>query len=981
MATPAIQFEPGAVEAEVRTTLRTLLEELGSPAAETLAQPGTLIAELHLERDLGLGSLERVELLLRLGRTFQTQLPDRILAEAETVGDVVAAVLAQVNGRVEAAEAAAEQAGTEAATELAPSARALPWPVLPARGLRTLRHPEEAETLLEVLWYRGTRPETAAAPHLYLYEEGGPEASSYAARVISNGELLARAAAVALSLQQRRLRAGDRVALMLPTSADFFFCFFGVLLAGGIPVPIYPPFRADRLEEYAARQAAILRNAEVRWLISFDRAARIARLLRPRVPSLEAVLTAAQLTAQTAGATAVAPVRAVRGEDLAFLQYTSGSTGHPKGVMLTHANLLANLRAICETVGLRPDDVGVSWLPLYHDMGLIGTWLLPLYAGIPTVVMSPLAFLTRPARWLWALHHHRGTLTAAPNFAFELCARKVEDRELAGLDLRHVRAALNGAEPVHPETLCRFTERFAPYGWRHEMHLPVYGLAEATLAVTIPLLGRPPLLDSIERDTFQRTGRAVPAADATRASDVQTLVSCGRPIPRHEVRIVDDQGQELPERTEGRLWFRGPSATQGYFRNPSDTRELVRDGGWLDSGDRAYRVGEEIFITGRAKDVIIKAGRNIAPQEIEELVGEVSGVRPGCVVAFGIPDERSGTERLVITAEVRPESLHQRAQLAARISHRVAEALGLPPDHIELLPPQTIPKTSSGKLRRSETRQLYLSGRLVAGRPPVWWQVLRLTLSSAARATLRTARQALVRLYGVYALLMFVFWLLPTWAVMRLLPTRRAVVLFTSRLSRLYFRLVGIPIRRHGFEHLQRHPNSVLVANHTSYFDVLVLMAALPVEFRFVSKIEVASMPLIGDFLRRRGDFAFDRGDRQQRLRQAEEVERSLRAGDCVLVFPEGTFTPHDGVRPFQLGAFKAAVATGRPILPVALRGVREILRDETLLPRPGSVAITILPPIFPEPGADPREHWREIIRLRDQTRTSLAPHTGEPLL
>ncbi len=980
MATPAIRFEPGAVEAEVRATLRTLLEELGSPTAETLAQPGTPVSELHLERDLGLGSLERVELLLRLGQAFQTHLPERTLADAETVGDVVATVLAQVNGRTEAAESAAEQAGTEAAAELAPPARALPWPVLPARGILTLRPPEQAETLLEVLWHRGTQPATAAAPHLYLYEEGGPEASSHAARVIPNGELLSQAAAVALSLQQRRLRAGDRVALMLPTSADFFFCFLGVMLAGGIPVPIYPPFRADRIEEYAARQAAILRNAEVRWLITFARAARLAHLLKPRVPSLEAVLTATQLTARTADATAVAPVRAVRGEDLAFLQYTSGSTGHPKGVMLTHANLLANIRAICEAVGLRPDDVGVSWLPLYHDMGLIGTWLLPLYAGIPTVVMSPLAFLTRPARWLWALHHHRGTLTAAPNFAFELCARKLDDCELAGLDLRHVRAALNGAEPVHPETLRRFTERFAPYGWRHEMHLPVYGLAEATLAVTIPPLGRQPVLDRIERDTFQRTGRAVPAASNSTAR-VLTWVSCGRPIPQHEVRIVDDHGQELPERIEGRLWFRGPSATQGYFRNLSATLEIVREGGWLDSGDRAYRVGEEIFITGRAKDVIIKAGRNITPQEIEGLVGEVPGVRPGCVVAFGIPDERAGTERLVIAAEVRPEHLHQRAQLAARISHRVAEALGLPPDHIELLPPQTIPKTSSGKLRRSETKRLYLSGRLEAARPPVWWQVARLTLSGAARATLRAARQALVRLYGIYALLMFVLWLLPTWAVMRLLPTRRAVVLFTSRLSRLYFRLVGIPIRLHGFEHLQRHPNSVLVANHTSYFDVLVLMAALPVEFRFVSKIEVASMPLIGDFLRRRGDFAFDRSDRQQRLRQAEEVERSLRAGDSVLVFPEGTFTPHDGVRPFQLGAFKAAVATGRPILPVALRGVRAILRDETILPRPGAVTVTILPPIFPEPSADPREHWREIIRLRDQTRTSLAPHTGEPLL
>ncbi len=982
MATPTIQFDRSAVEAEVRTALRVLLEELGSPTTDILAQPGTRVAELHLERDLGLGSLERVELLLRLGRTFSTHLPDQVVAEADTVGDVVTAVLTQLNGRA-AAGAAAENAGGGAATERGPAparSRALPWPVIPSRGIRNLRSVEEAETLLEVLWHRGTHPETAAAPHVFLYEEGGPDAAAALAQVINNAELLARAASVAQALQQRKLRADDRVALMLPTSADFFPCFLGAMLAGGIPVPIYPPFRPDRIEEYAGRQAAILRNAEARFLITFGRAARVARLLKPRVRSLEAVLTANQLTPQTTNPADVAPVRPVRGDDLAFLQYTSGSTGDPKGVMLTQANLLANIRAICEAVGVRREDVGVSWLPLYHDMGLIGTWLLPLYAGIPTVVMSPLAFLTRPERWLWALHHHRGTLTAAPNFAFELCAQKIDDRDIVGLDLRHVRAALNGAEPVNAATLQRFTQRFSACGWRHEMHSPVYGLAEATLAVTIPPPGRAPKVDLVERETFQRSGRAVPVEASTNRS-AQSFVSCGRVIPRHEIKIVDEYGREVPERTEGQLWFRGPSATQGYFRNLAATLEIAREGGWIDTGDRAYRVGDEIFVTGRAKDIIIKAGRNLTPQEVEELASEVAGVRKGCVVAFGVADERRGTERLIIVAEVRPEHLGARAQLAARISQRVAEALGLPPDHVELLPPQTIPKTSSGKLRRNETKRLYQQGKLAAARPPVWRQVARLAVSGAVGSAGRVVKRALVKLYGVSALALFAAWLLPTWAVMMLLPTRRAVVRFTSRLSRFYFWLAGIPIRISGYEHLQRHPNSVVVANHTSYFDVLLLMAALPMEFRFVSKIEVASMPLIGSFLRRRGDFAFDRSDRQQRLRQAEEVERSLEAGDCVLVFPEGTFTPHEGVRPFQLGAFKAAVSTGRPIVPLALRGVREILRDGTILPRPGFITITILPPIFPEAGGDPRENWREMVRLRDQTRTAIAPHTGEPLV
>src|SRR5207302_341711 len=226
------------------------------------------------------------------------------------------------------------------------------------------------------------------------------------------GELYSTGQRCAAELARRGVPAGGRVALMLPTSRAFFVSYAGILLAGAIPVPIYPPFRADRIEEYAARQSAILNNAEV-----------------------------------------------------CLLQYTSGSTGDPKGVMLTHANLLANIRAIGEAVQLGPDDVGISWLPLYHDMGLIGAWLTPLYFGAPLAVMSPLAFLTRPERWLQAFHKHRGTIAAAPNFAYELCVRKIADKDIKGVDLSSWRAALNGAEPVNPETLERFRERFAGYGF------------------------------------------------------------------------------------------------------------------------------------------------------------------------------------------------------------------------------------------------------------------------------------------------------------------------------------------------------------------------------------------------------------------------------------------------------------------------------------------------------------------------------------
>ena len=372
---------------------------------------------------------------------------------------------------------------------------------------------------------------------------------------------------------------------MLPTCREFFLTFAGVLLAGGVPVPIYPPVRADRIAEYAERQSAILRNAEARLLVTFREAARrpsccgrgcrrCAASSRRRSCRLRAALCAADSRkacriAQDAASRNARLDRRTGANDLALLQYTSGSTGDPKGVMLTHANLLANVRAIGEALAVRADDVGVSWLPLYHDMGLIGAWLMPLYFGLPVVVLSPLAFLTRPERWLWALEQHRGTLTAAPNFAYELAARKSRRQRHRRAGPERVRAMLNGAEPVNAETLDRFATRFARYGLRREALMPVYGLAEASLAVTVPPLGRGPRVDRVAREPFEREGRAVPAATGCGIGEndagVLSFVSVGRPVPKHEVRIVDARGAKPAERVEGKLWFRGPSTTQRLF--------------------------------------------------------------------------------------------------------------------------------------------------------------------------------------------------------------------------------------------------------------------------------------------------------------------------------------------------------------------------------------------------------------------------------
>ena len=461
VATPITQLDGSAVRERVLDVIRGLLEELGSQGALPM-----LRGDSQLDRDLGLGSLERVELLTRLEEAFGLRLPDRVAAEANTPEDFARAVLAApaTNGdQVEAESAARVSVGAEKLRREA------------AEDTGVLA----AETLIDVFRYRATHDADRA--HLLITEDtDGPERS----RTLTFAELYAAGQRCAAELARRGVPAGGRVALMLPTSRAFFVSYAGILLAGAIPVPIYPPFRADRIEEYASRQSAILNNAEVCLMLTFRRAEAVAKLLKPRVRSLTGVADAEKLIEAADKAPPPAPgalplhltgSRARKASDIALLQYTSGSTGDPKGVVLTHANLLANMRGVGEAVQLSPDDVGVSWLPLYHDMGLIGAWLTLHYFGIPLAVMSPLSFLTRPERWLQAFHKHRGTVAAAPNFAYELCVRKIADKDIQGIDLSCWRAALNGAEPVNPETLERFATRFAAYGFRREALLPVYG--------------------------------------------------------------------------------------------------------------------------------------------------------------------------------------------------------------------------------------------------------------------------------------------------------------------------------------------------------------------------------------------------------------------------------------------------------------------------------------------------------------------------
>jgi len=890
------------------------------------------------ERDLGLDSLARVELLLRTERAFGVSLPDRVLNTVETPRDLIRVVLS--------AHGAPHALADKTVKELA------------VGGTQSV--PVSALTLPEVLdWHVAQHP---AQLQIYLYGDGGQE------QQISYAELAEGAHAVAAGLIERGVEPAATVAIMLPTGRDYFVSFFGILLAGAVPVPIYPPVRLSQIEDHLRRHVAILANARAVMLITVPEAKPVALLMRSQIDTLKSVLTAGELA--VAGMQPVRP--ALSANDIAFLQYTSGSTGNPKGVVLTHANLLANIRAMGQVAQANAGDVFVSWLPLYHDMGLIASWLASLYFGFPAVIMSPLAFLARPQRWLWAIHRHRGTLSAAPNFAYELCMRKIDDRDLEGLDLSSWRYAFNGAEPVSPETITGFQQRFAKYGLRPEAVAPVYGLAESTVGLALRPPGRGPVIDRVRREGFMRSRQAQPAL----ADDANALrfVGCGVPLPGHQVRIVGATGFELGERQEGRLEFKGPSSTSGYYRNPEQTRKLF-DGDWLDSGDYAYLADGEIFLTGRVKDVIIRGGRNIYPYELEQAVGGIAGVRRGCVAVFGSADPASGTERLVVLAETRETGSAAREKLHRAINDCAMDMLGMPADDVVLAPPHTVLKTSSGKIRRAASREFYERGGKGARPAPVWWQFARL-LWAGVLPQLRRFRRGLKEvLYAAYAWALFWVFVPAVWLLVAASSRPHRARALVHRAARLMLWLTRTPLRVSGLDHLPRTP-CVLAVNHASYLDGILLSAALPADFphAFVAKREFLGHFVPRLFLRGIGAVFVERFDAQQGVEHADDVAGALEQGGSPVFFPEGTFDRRPGLLAFRSGAFAVAAKAGVAVVPVAIRGARSMLRDNDWFPHHGAASLTFCAPIR-APGVE----WKDVILLRDQARGEILKYCGEP--
>jgi len=926
-----------------RDTAADVLNIVRELAAEVHPrQPSAIKLDSSLERDVGLDSLSRVELVSRIERRFAVTLPEQAFSDAESPRDLWRSVLG---------------------AHTIPSAlKAKPITRLVLEDAE--KTASDAETLVDVLERLAT-----AHPgrlHIQLYKDNGDgEQVTYAS-------LAHESRCLATGLQRTGLQPGDRVAIMLPTGKDYFFAFYGTMMAGGVPVPIYPPARLNQIEDHLRRHRAILENCGTETLITIPEAKPFARLLRSQVQSLQRFVTVQEISGD---ATEYEEPR-LRGSDIAFLQYTSGSTGIPKGTVLTHANLLANIRAISTSLELDDTDVAVSWLPLYHDMGLIGACMCSLYNAFPLVLLSPLEFLSRPERWLWAIHRYRGTLSAAPNFAYDYCLRKLKDADLTDLDLSSWRISCNGAEPVSPDTIERFSSHFAQFGFRRETMYPVYGLAESSLAVTFPTLGHEPVVDRIERDTFLRTGHAVPAS----SSDDNPLrfVSCGQPLPGHEARVVDGQGRELPERQDGRLQFRGPSATSGYFRNVEATGELF-SGDWLDSGDRAYVASGSFYITGRTKDVIIRAGRNIYPAELEEAVGSVSGVRRGSVAAFGLIDSESGRERLVVVAETRERDSEILERMRSDINAVALELTGIPADDIVLAPPRSLLKTSSGKIRRRANRELYERGQLGAKERAAWWQITKVALISVFSEPKRWLRGMGSNLFAGYAWLLFGVVGGGLWLTVLVLPRLEWRWAAVRHVARFLFFAAHYRIAVSGLENVPSDTQIVFVANHASYVDSFVLAATLPQNVSYVAKIELTETPPIRAFLNRLNTVFVERFDKQRGIEDARRIATRAKEGHSILFFPEGRVRRIPGLQPFQMGAFVCAADAGLPVIPIALRGTRSILRPGTWFPRPGVVSVTIGHLIHVDKPSEDGTSWDRATSVYQESRNHILRYCGEP--
>jgi acyl-CoA synthetase (AMP-forming)/AMP-acid ligase II len=526
-------------------------------------------------------------------------------------------------------------------------------------------------------------------------------ATGSAARTVSRREFRDEVRSYAAALGGLGVGAGDLVIIAHGQGLDAIYAFWGAMAAGAVPSMF--PTLTEKLDEliYMSQVSLLVEHSSARIVLTSDE---LARSLAPRV-SCPVYGSSDLAVARRAGmpppiAFAPDPKR------IALLQHSSGTTGLQKGVALAHEAVLNQLASLGDRLDLRDDDVVVSWLPLYHDMGLIAGFLLPLVQGIPLVIMSPFDWVAHPALLLRAIHEHHGTLCWLPNFAYNHCVRRVRPRDLEGLSLATMRAFVNCSEPVRAASHEAFLARFAAHGVRAEHFGVSYAMAENVFAVTQTLPGRPPRVDIVERRALDQEGFAR-LAEATSSEQIAN-VSCGPVIDGSEVRVQDESGRLVPERTVGQIVIRSDYMLTGYYLRPDLDAAALREG-WYLTGDMGYLADGEVYVVGRKKDLIINGGRNLYPQDIEAIVGGVPGVHVGRAVAFGVPDEREGTELIAVVAEV--DDPDADTGIAQAIREAVSAQAGVTATYVRLVDSRWLIKTSSGKMARAANRDKWAAER------------------------------------------------------------------------------------------------------------------------------------------------------------------------------------------------------------------------------------------------------------------------------
>ena len=524
--------------------------------------------------------------------------------------------------------------------------------------------------------------------------------------VLPYADLRQQARSLARRLLGLRLERGARIALVADTNPDFPLFFFACQYAGFIPVPLTASIHLGGHKSYVEQLRRLLTICQ----------AEVAMASTDFLPFLAEAAEGLDLRfVGSPEAFADLPeekteLQPLQPEETAYLQYTSGSTRFPRGVVITQETVMNNLADITRHgVKVRPGDRCVSWLPYYHDMGLVGLVLAPLASQLSVDYLSTRDFAMRPRVWLKIMSQNRATLSFSPPFGYELCVRRLRKDEADKFDLRSWRVAGVGAETIRPEPLTEFAEILAASGFDSTAFVACYGMAECSLAVSFAPLGEGLMVDRVNGDLLAENREAVPLTFTLDSYTVRSnvFVNCGVPLPEYEVEVRDRQGRTLPERYCGTLFVRGPSVMSGYFRDPDTTQEVLSPDGWLNTGDLGYRIGKSLFITGREKDLIIINGRNIWPQDLEYLAEQQSEVRTGDASAFSVPGPDGGEEKAVLVIQCRVSDPVKRVRLMERLHGMVRQELGID-CFIELVPPHTLPRTSSGKLSRSGARQDFL---------------------------------------------------------------------------------------------------------------------------------------------------------------------------------------------------------------------------------------------------------------------------------